>query len=190
MKDSRSGSSTPALSPVSSPGSSPDSGSDELGIELLRRIEEEELEETRRRGREEWRERLRTTLYQPSEELVALSGRVIGAAMEVHTHLGAGYTEVVYHRALCRELSRRSIPFATEVLLDVLFKDDVVGQFRVDLIVDGNLIIELKAVEQVTNVHVAQMISYLRATGIRCGLIVNFNVAHLRHGLKRVTWSR
>ncbi len=139
---------------------------------------------------EEGRERLRTSLYQPSEELLALSGRFIGAAMDVHTHLGAGFTEGIYHEALCLELERRGMPFASEVVLDVMFKGDRVGQFRIDLIVDGRLVVELKAVEQITSVHTAQVISYLRASGNRYGLILNFNVAHLHQGIRRVLWSR
>jgi GxxExxY protein len=146
-------------------------------------------EEARRGEGEGGEKRLRKSLYQPSEELVALSGRFIGAAIEVHRHLGAGYTEVIYQRALCRELRRRDIPYAVEVPFDVVFKDEVVGTYRLDLVVDERLLVELKAIERIASVHVAQVISYLRASGLSYALIVNFNVPTLHQGIRRVVWS-
>jgi GxxExxY protein len=130
------------------------------------------------------------TRYEPSEGLQALSSRFIGAAIEVHRHLGAGYTEPIYARALRRELGLRGIPFRSETPLEIVYKQSIVGQFRFDLIIDEQLLVELKAVESITSVHIAQVIAYLKAGGFRVGLIVNFNVPRLQQGLRRVTWPK
>ena len=129
-------------------------------------------------------------MYEPSAELSALSHEVIGAAIEVHRHLGPGFTEVMYRRALCRELARRQIPFEVEVTFHIDYKGDAIGELRLDLIIDDRLLVELKAVERLTSVHTAQVISYLRASGLILGLILNFNVAALHQGIKRVVWSQ
>ncbi len=146
--------------------------------------------ETRRRDAEDTEQSLRRSLYEPSAELTALSHEVIGAAIEVHRHLGPGFTEVMYRRALCRELARRHLPFESEVTFHIDYKGDAIGELRLDLIVDQRLLVELKAVERLSSVHTAQAISYLRASGLQLGLILNFNVAALHQGIKRVVWSR
>lgn len=145
--------------------------------------------ELRRRGAEDAEERPCRSLYEPSADLTALAYDVIGAAIEVHKHLGPGFTEIVYRRALCSELVRRGIPFEVEVAFHIDYKDVPVGDFRVDLIVDERLVVELKAVDRLTPVHTAQVISYLRAAGLNLGLILNFNVGALHQGIKRVVWS-
>jgi GxxExxY protein len=146
-------------------------------------------EEARHREGEDTETLLRRSLYQPSEELRALSGTFLGVAIEVHRHLGPGFTEVIYHRGLCRELDRRRIPYQSEVQLDVTFKGDVLGTYRVDLIIDERLLVEIKAVDRISSVHVAQAISYLRATNLGLALIVNFNVPRLKDGgVRRVVW--
>ncbi len=153
--------------------------------DLSRLLEEKE---TRHKVGENTESLLRRFLYLPSEELRALSGRVIGAAIEVHCQLGPGFTEVIYQRALGRELSLRGIPHRAEVPFDVMFKGEVIGSYRVDLVIDNRMLVELKSVDRIHSVHVAQTISYLRATQIGLGLIMNFNVQRLRDGVRRVVW--
>jgi GxxExxY protein len=111
---------------------------------------------------------------------------VIGAAIEVHRVLGPGFLESLYHEALCIELGRRNVPFATEVPVNIDYKGVAVGAARLDLLVAEQLVVELKAVESIAPIHVAQTLSYLKATKLQLGLIMNFNVLELRRGLRRV----
>ncbi len=116
-----------------------------------------------------------------------LSGAVIGAAIEVHRHLGPGLLENAYQKCLQRELSLRQIPFVAEHALPVAYKDARVDcGYRLDLWVDRRLIVELKAVEALHPVHEAQLLTYLRLTGNEVGLLINFNVARLKDGIKRM----
>ncbi len=105
-----------------------------------------------------------------------LSHRIIGAAIEVHRHLGPGQLESVYERALAQELAFREIPHRTQVPITVHYKGCCVGEFFADLIVDDKIVVELKAVTALHAVHVAQTLSYLDAAGLRLGLLINFNV--------------
>jgi GxxExxY protein len=106
---------------------------------------------------------------------------IIGAAMEVHTALGPGFLETVYREALCLELSDRGIEFRTEVLLPVYYKDRVLSSFfRADLIVQGPVLIELKAIAKVGEIELAQVINYLKASGIPRGLLLNFGARSLQ----------
>jgi GxxExxY protein len=111
---------------------------------------------------------------------------VIGAAIEVHRLLGPGYLESVYQEALCIELSLRGIRFARQVPVGVTYKGKIAGEARLDLLVDERLVVELKAVETLAPIHVAQVISYLKATKLTLGLLITFNVTVLRRGIKRV----
>lgn len=111
---------------------------------------------------------------------------MIGSAIEVHRLLGPGFLESVYEEALCVELSLRGIPFARQVPVGVPYKGNTVGEARLDLLVDECLVVELKAVETIAPIHVAQVISYLKATRLRLGLLITFNVTWLRRGIKRV----
>ena len=115
-----------------------------------------------------------------------LSHRIIGAAIEVHRHLGPGQLESVYERALAQELAFRDIPHCTQVPIAVHYKGSCVGEFVADLIVDDKIVIELKAVTALQPVHVAQTLSYLDATGLRIGLLINFNVPVLCRGVRRL----
>ena len=126
---------------------------------------------------------------EPSDELDKLAHRVIGAALEVHRTLGAGYIEAVYEEALCVELRIRDIPFVRQPFVRVEYKGHVVGDARLDLLVSDDLIVELKAVEGLLPVHSSQVISYLRAMNRRLGLLINFNVPFLREGIKRIIVS-
>jgi GxxExxY protein len=123
---------------------------------------------------------------EPSEALDALAHSVIGAALEVHRVLGPGFLECVYEEALCVELGLRDIPLVSQHPVRVNYKGTRVGEGRLDLLVADALIVELKAVETLLPVHSAQLHSYLKATGYRLGLLINFNVPLLRDGIKLV----
>jgi GxxExxY protein len=120
------------------------------------------------------------------EDVERVGSQVIGAAIEVHRHLGPGYPEIVYRRALCHELTLLGIPFVVEVPLPVVYKGVEVGQGRLDLLVADRLIVELKAVDMISPVHVSQALAYLTALQLELALIINFNVASLKDGLRRV----
>jgi len=119
-------------------------------------------------------------------EIFRLSGEVIGAAIEVHRALGPGFLESAYQQAMCIELASRGVEFICEHRIPVEYKGQVVGEGRADLLVGQKLIVELKAVDGLAPIHTAQVISYLRATNLRVGLVVNFNVKVLKDGIKRV----
>ncbi|MGB8889335.1 MAG: GxxExxY protein [Candidatus Korobacteraceae bacterium] len=115
-----------------------------------------------------------------------LTGQIIGAAIEVHRELGPGLLESAYQACLCRELSLRGIPYRAQVELPVLYKDVRIDcSYRIDLVVDDRVVVELKALERVLAVHEAQLLTYLRLSGIKVGLLINFNVPILRRGILR-----
>ena len=115
-----------------------------------------------------------------------LSGAVIGAAIEVHRILGPGLLESIYHRSLCHELKLRGIAYRSHVKLPVWYKDLSLGDdLEIDVIVDDRLILELKSVEKILGVHEAQLLTYLRLSGIKLGLLMNFNVRFLKDGILR-----
>jgi GxxExxY protein len=117
-----------------------------------------------------------------------LSSCIIDAAIEVHTVLGGpGLLESVYEIALAEELQRRSIPFQRQLVVPVNYKGKIIGEaFRLDLIVDNTVIVEVKATEQLHNVHSAQVLTYLRLTQKKLGLVLNFGQPLLRDGICRV----
>jgi len=123
------------------------------------------------------------------QELDRLANAVIGAALEVHRALGPGLLESVYEEALCIELKLRGIPFVREAIVPVHYKGHTAGEMRLDLLVGNALIIELKAVEELAQVHSAQLLSYMRLTDHRLGLLINFNVPLLKNGIKRMILS-
>ena len=124
-----------------------------------------------------------------SDALNALSQRVIGAAIEVHRVLGPGFLEVVYEEALCIELELRGLRFSSQVPIAVNYKGRKIGEGRLDILVEGILILELKTVDKLAPIHEAQTLSYLKATGHQLGLLMNFNAPSLREGLKRIIRS-
>ncbi|NLH07760.1 MAG: GxxExxY protein [Chloroflexi bacterium] len=109
-----------------------------------------------------------------------LAYAVVGAAMEVHSILGPGFTETVYQTALERELTLRRIPFVAQKRIQVCYKDVLVADYYLDLVVDDKIDVELKAVDQLAPVHVSQVLSYLKASGLKLGLLINFGEARLR----------
>jgi GxxExxY protein len=120
----------------------------------------------------------------------AWSHAIIGAAIEVHRTLGPGFPEAIYEEAFCMELRLREIPFKRQVDVQVRYKGNVVGSGRLDLLIGDSVIVELKAVEALASVHVAQVLSYLRATGHRLGMLFDFNVRILKDGgIERVALS-
>jgi GxxExxY protein len=111
---------------------------------------------------------------------------IIAAAIEVHRHLGPGLLEETYEACLCHELRLRDIRFQRQVHLPLVYKGvRLASAYRVDLIVNDFVIVELKAVEQILAIHEAQLLTYLRHTGKRVGLLVNFNVPILKNGIRR-----
>ncbi len=127
--------------------------------------------------------------FEPSFELDELAHRVIGAAIEVHRHLGPGFMEGVYEEALAIEFRLRAIPFERQKVISVGYKDMPVGEGRLDFLVAGCLILELKSVESLVPIHKAQVFSYLKATRLHLGLLINFNVPALKNGLQRIILS-
>jgi GxxExxY protein len=123
---------------------------------------------------------------EPSSEINELARRVIGAAIEVHKALGPGYLESVYEAALCTELEFREISFTNQYPISVLYKGRYVGEGRLDLLVEKCLVVELNAVDVLLPIHTAQVISYLKATQCKLGLLIDFNVPVLKRGIKRI----
>ena len=111
---------------------------------------------------------------------------VLGAAIEVHRVIGPGLPESVYRNALSHELSLRGIPHVCEAPVPIYYKGKLVGEGRVDLLVADRLVVELKCVEALTQVHRAQAIAYLQAKHLKLAFVINFNVAILKDGIKRV----
>ena len=116
-----------------------------------------------------------------------LSNLVIGSAIEVHRHLGPGLLEAVYRECLAHELHSRGFRVEKEVVLPVRYKDlQVLNGYRADLIVQKLIIVELKAVESLTPIFTAQLLSYLRMSGLKLGILINFNSVQLKDGIRRV----
>ena len=128
-------------------------------------------------------------MQEPDKGLDELARVVVDAALEVHRELGPGFTENVYEEALAVELSLRGVAFERQSAVSVSYKQHVVGEGRVDMLVGGRLIVELKAVEKLLPVHKAQVISYLKARGSALALLINFNERLLRDGIQRVVLS-
>lgn len=121
-----------------------------------------------------------------SENINRITESVIGAAMEVHRRLGPGLLESAYHECLCRELALRNIPFERERPLPVEYKSiRLECGYRLDLLVAGKVVVEVKSVESIAPVHEAQILTYLRLGGWTVGLLINFNVPILKQGIRR-----
>jgi GxxExxY protein len=119
-------------------------------------------------------------------EFDELSRKVIGCAIEVHRHLGPGLLESTYRQCLACELSHASIPFQMELPLPVRYKDLLLDcGYRIDLLLSGDLIVEIKSVETLLPIHQAQILTYMRLSKVSLGLLINFNVTKLQSGIKR-----
>lgn len=112
---------------------------------------------------------------------------IIGAAIEVHKHLGPGLLESTYEECLCEELSLRKIPFKRQAGLPVVYKGKKLDAgYRIDLLVNNEVVVELKTVDAILPIHEAQTLTYMRLGGWQVGLILNFNVTVLKNGVKRL----
>ncbi len=116
------------------------------------------------------------TAYPDSE----LTRSIIGAAFEVHNILGAGFLEKVYRNALVKELRLQGIQAQSEVQIPVYYKGELVGDYHADILVDGRIILELKALSALTSEHEAQLLNYLKATGYKIGLLLNFGAKQVQ----------
>jgi len=123
---------------------------------------------------------------EPDPELNRFTNAIIGAAIAVHKEIGPGFDESVYEEALAIEFGERGIPFKRQHPIEVLYRGRVVGKGRLDFLVFDQVIVELKSVETIAPVHVAQVLAYLRATKMKLAIIINFNVKLLKNGIKRV----
>ena len=115
-----------------------------------------------------------------------LTNEILAAAIEVHRVLGPGLLESVYEQCVCRELKLRNVPYECQVPLPLIYKGDKVeAGFRIDLLVAEKVVVEIKAVEKLLPVHDAQLLTYLKLTKKRVGLLINFNVPLLKEGIRR-----
>jgi len=121
------------------------------------------------------------------QEVNITTEALIGAAIEVHKYLGPGLLESAYEECLCHELSLRNIPFKRQVLLPVVYKGTKLDcGYRIDLLVNDEVVVELKATESISPIHEAQVLTYMRLGDWKVGLILNFNVPILVKGVKRL----
>ena len=123
---------------------------------------------------------------EPSVQTDSLAREVIGAAIEVHKHLGPGFIESVYEEALAFELTARNVRFERQQNISVVYKGQNIGNSRLDFLIEKQLIVELKAVDSLLPIHHAQVISYLKTSQLQLGLLLNFNMPILKHGIKRI----
>lgn len=114
-----------------------------------------------------------------------LTDRIIGCAITVHRELGPGLLESAYHAAMCVELAVHDLAFERERLVPVLYRRVRIGEYRPDLIVEGRVVVEIKSVQHLDPVFAAQVLTYLRITGLRTGLLLNFNRPVLKDGIRR-----
>jgi GxxExxY protein len=115
-----------------------------------------------------------------------ITEQIIAAAVEVHRNLGPGLLESIYEECLCKELSLRKIPFERQRPTPVEFKGDrLQGTFRIDLLVAGQVVVEIKAVESLEPIHEAQLLTYMKLGAWKVGLLINFNVPLLKQGIRR-----
>ncbi len=119
-------------------------------------------------------------------EINAITETIIGAAIEVHRHVGPGLLESCYETCLCRELELNGIPFERQVALPIEYKGKKLDcGYRMDLVVAGVVVVELKSIEQILPIHEAQLLTYLRLSSLKVGLLINFNVRLLKEGILR-----
>jgi GxxExxY protein len=119
-------------------------------------------------------------------ELEAIVTRTIGCALRVHQTLGPGYSEAVYHDAMAIELEVSGIPYSRELLIPVSYRGRRLRDYKLDLVVDGILVVEIKAVEKLHPIHQAQILSYMKAGHLPVGLLMNFQTLYLRSQLRRL----
>ena len=124
---------------------------------------------------------------QSTHRLNAVTGQIVAAAIEVHRYLGPGLLESSYASCLQRELEERRIRFVTQHPVPLVYKGTILDPaYRVDLVIEQTVIVELKCIERLLSVHDAQVLTYLRLTGCPVGLLINFNVPKLKDGIRRL----
>ena len=119
------------------------------------------------------------------EDINQLTEKIIGCAIEVHRNLGPGLLENTYEEALCIEFDQHQIPYRRQLPFPILYKGRSISEYRLDLLVDETVVVEIKSVERFDPVFEAQVLTYLRATDKKVGLLINFNSRLLRDGVKR-----
>lgn len=121
------------------------------------------------------------------EKLNEISGKILDSAIEVHRHTGPGLLESIYEKCLCKEFDLRKINYKRQVNIPVSYKDMFIGEnLRLDILVEDVVLVELKAIENLDKIHTAQVVTYLRLTNKKLGLLINFNVPKLIDGFKRI----
>lgn len=125
-----------------------------------------------------------------NEKLNELGGIILDASIEVHKQLGAGLLESAYQVALCEELTLRKINFSSQVQIDFTYKGKALGKiFVIDILVENEIIVELKSVDKLLPIHQAQLITYLKLSKRKLGYLINFNVELLKQGFKRIVYK-
>src|SRR5688572_15135564 len=114
------------------------------------------------------------------------TNRIIGCAIDIHRALGPGLPEAMYEEALCIELELNDIPFLRQIGIPTMYKGRLIGEHRPDLVVGGQVVVEIKSVERLAPVHQAQLLAYMRVLKVRYGLLINFNTDVVRSGIKRM----
>lgn len=121
------------------------------------------------------------------ESINTLTGDIIGAAIEVHKELGPGLLEGIYEECLCREFEERGIQYERQKEIPILYKGEKIScSYRIDLVVGGQVIVELKSCSRIERIHEAQIMTYMKLTQIDIGLLINFNTVMLKDGIRRI----
>jgi GxxExxY protein len=123
------------------------------------------------------------------DETEILISKIIGVAIEVHKELGAGFLEKVYETAMSLEMSRQGIAHTIQTPIEINYKGVKIHSHILDILVEGKIILELKSVATILPIHEAQIISYLKSTGLRAGLLINFKENLVKNGIKRFIWK-
>ncbi|MYD09429.1 MAG: GxxExxY protein [Chloroflexi bacterium] len=116
-----------------------------------------------------------------------LTYAIIGAAIAVHSELGPGLLEHIYENAMSVEFAKRGIRFEKQKRMSVTYQGEIVGEFYADLVVENKVIVELKSVKDLADIHKAQLITYLKVAKIKTGLLINFNVLSIKKGINRIS---
>jgi GxxExxY protein len=121
------------------------------------------------------------------DQYTELTGTIIGAAMEVHSYWGPGLIESIYEKSLAHELMLRNVEVKRQIKLQLKYKDlELDDDYKLDLIADGKVVVELKVVKELAPIHEAQLITYMKLTNCKVGLLINFNVIKLKDGIRRL----
>ena len=120
------------------------------------------------------------------KHLNKITEKIIGCSIEVHRNLGPGLLESIYEKALCHGFKLNKIKFVNQLVIPIIYKEAILGEHRIDILIENEIIVEIKAVERFDPVFAAQLLSYLRLTKKKLGLLINFNVPIVKDGIKRI----